>query len=222
MKLDPVIAQPPRSLHRAALREEAERAVGTRADVGVEEEEEEVERELDVLVDEHRRELDAVGERMEFPEDMAGVSDALYQLKNTIPTDVLILWAAVEGAVRLYGLPFEVYVVLVAFITLAMPVYVYRAIKKPASPTLETPDGQWWDNANFQWQSVLSAGAFLVWVYYLGGPFAMAGLQDPGIAAVLVIIYPVVIVTSQFYGSYVIYQLEKIRKPGTERPQDTV
>ncbi|KAB1192329.1 hypothetical protein GJR96_02275 [Haloferax sp. MBLA0076] len=220
MRLDPVIAHPPRSLYRDALTEEAERAAETEAEVGLEEEE--AGRGLDVLVGESRREEAVVREREEEPSDLAGVSDALYQLKNTIPKEVLVLWAALEGAVRLYGLPFEVYVALVAFITLVMPVYVYRAIEKPDTPTLETTPGQWWDTANIQWQSLLSAGAFLVWVYYLGGPFAMAGLQDPGIAAILVIIYPVLVVTSQFYGSYVIYQLEKMRKPGTERSQDTV
>ncbi|KTG30655.1 hypothetical protein [Haloferax profundi] len=220
MRLDPVIAQPPRSLYREALTEEAERAAETEAEVGLEEEE--AGRGLDFLDGEPRREEVVARDRAEESSDLAGVSDALYQLKNTIPKDVLVLWAALEGAVRLYGLPFEVYVALVAFITLVMPIYVYRAIEKPDSPTLESTPGQWWDTANIQWQSLLSAGAFLVWVYYLGGPFAMAGLQDPGIAAVLVIIYPVLVVTSQFYGSYVIYRLERVRKPSSQGSQDAV
>lgn len=134
------------------------------------------------------------------------MQQSLDVLINTIPGEVLVLWAALEGAAELYGLPAWAYGGLLVVAALATPVYAYRSIDKPDDGSSDS-DVRWWQEANVQWQSVSATGAFLVWVYYLGGPFQAAGLQNAALATVLVLVYPVFVVISPYYGSLVLYLL---------------
>lgn len=131
---------------------------------------------------------------------------SLNVLINTIPGEVLVLWAALEGAAELYGLPVWAYTVFLALAAISTPVYVYRSIEKPDEESADS-DVRWWQEANVRWQSVSATGAFLVWAYYLGGPFKAAGLQDAAVATVLVLVYPVLIVITPYYGSMILYFL---------------
>lgn len=135
-----------------------------------------------------------------------GMQHSLNILINTIPGEVLVLWAALEGARDLYDLPVWASGIFLALVVIATPVYVYRSIDHPDEMPSERIE-QWWQEANVQWQSVSATGAFLVWVYYLGGPFKAAGLQYPAVATVLVIIYPIMMVISPYYGSLILYQI---------------
>ena len=137
-----------------------------------------------------------------------GIHRSLDVLINTIPGEVLVLWAAIEGAAELYGFSLELYIVLLVVAILATPVYVYRSIEKPEEESYEFTDAdvRWWQESNVRWQTVSATGAFLVWTYYLGGPFQLAGLQRPSVAVALVIMYPVLIVISPYYGSLLMYQ----------------
>lgn len=130
-------------------------------------------------------------------------------LVNTIPGEVLVLWAAFDGAADLYGLPLWAYSVLLVLTAVATPVYVYRSIQRPDDATKEF-DKKVWEESGVRWQSLSATGAFLVWVYYLGGPFQAAGLQDPAVATVLVLVFPVVMAISPFYGSLVLHYLSSV------------
>jgi hypothetical protein len=141
-------------------------------------------------------------------QDVVGtkLQESLDVLINTIPGEILVLWAAFEGAAELYSLPVWAYSVLLVLTAVATPVYVYRSIERPDDAT-KGFDEQVWEETNVRWQSISATGAFLVWVYYLGGPFQLAGLQDAALATVLVLVYPVVIVISPFYGSLLLHYL---------------
>lgn len=137
----------------------------------------------------------------------------LDSLINTIPGEVLVLWAALEGAAELYSLPLWAYALLLLFVLFATPAYVHRSIERPVD-TPSNSDVQWWQEANVRWQSLSATGAFLVWVYYLGGPFQAVGLQNVALATVAVIVYPVLVVVSPYYGSFVLYYASRFRARG--------
>jgi len=145
------------------------------------------------------------------------VQHSLDTLINTIPGEILVLWAALEGAAELYELPLWAYGLFLVVVAIATPVYVYRSIERPDDESTDTPDStlKWWREANVRWQSVSATGAFLVWVYYLGGPFQAAGLQDAAVATVLVIVYPVLVVITPYYGSFILYQFSAPSSDGT-------
>lgn len=143
-----------------------------------------------------------------------GLQRSLATLTNTIPAEVLLLWSALEGATDLYNLPVWASGVFLVLVVLATPVYVYRSIDTPGSVASGGVE-RWWQTANVRWQSLSATGAFLVWVYYLGGPFQAAGLHDPALATVGVIVYPILMAISPKYGSLILYTLSSLRR-GTD------
>lgn len=145
-----------------------------------------------------------------------GMQHSLTILLNTIPGEVLVLWAGLDGAADLYNLPVWASVVFLGLVVIATPVYVYRSIDDPGESDGSDWTVLWWQEANVRWQSISATGAFLVWVYYLGGPFEAAGLQYPALATVIVIVYPVLMVISPYYGSLILYQLSNLT-PGENR-----
>lgn len=138
--------------------------------------------------------------------DATGMQQSLNILINTIPGEILVLWAALEGAAEMYALPVWAYTLFFVLTAIATPVYVYRSIDNPNEESAES-NVRWWQESNVRWQSLSATGAFLVWVYYLGGPFQAAGLQDTSLATVLILIYPVLMVISPYYGSLIMYYL---------------
>ncbi|WP_152043042.1 hypothetical protein [Salinigranum salinum] len=140
-----------------------------------------------------------------------GLQHSLLFLRTNIPANLLALWAALEGAAELYALPAWAQWALFVLAVVATPIYVYQAVDRPEDPS-DGSDVRWWREANVGWQSILSTGAFVVWVYFLGGPFQAAGLQNADLAILLVLAYPIVIVISPYYGSFLLYQLSQLRR----------
>lgn len=141
-------------------------------------------------------------------EAVPGFQDRLDALINTIPGEVLVLWAGLEGAAELYGLSLVPYALFLVVAAIATPVYVYRSLDRPDLPSPGDDSAlRWWQVANFRWQALGATAAFLVWVYYLGGPFEAAGLHDAAVATSLVIVYPVLVVVSPYWGSLILYKL---------------
>jgi uncharacterized membrane protein len=99
--------------------------------------------------------------------------------------------------------PAVVYWGLFAFAILATPSYVYATISKE---DVHTEFGI----LNVVSQTVLATVAFVVWVYYLGGPFRVAGLHSDLYATMLVFVYPVLVVVAPFYLTVILWTATKL------------
>jgi hypothetical protein len=133
------------------------------------------------------------------------VSRSVDRLQNTIPGEIITFWAGIQGAIGLsaVAVPEGLYWGLFGLAILATPRYVYGTVEKGDVDS---------DFAllNVVSQSLLATGAFVVWVYYLGGPFRAAGLHDELYATVLVFAYPVLVVVVPFYLTLAIWTATKL------------
>jgi hypothetical protein len=130
---------------------------------------------------------------------------SLDRLQNTIPGGIITFWAGIQGTITLSAnsVPDVVFWLLFGFSIVATPVYVYVTIETEA---VDTSFGV----LNVVSQSLLATGAFVVWVYYLGGPFCTAGLYSELYATILVFVYPVMVVVLPFYLTVVLWVATKL------------
>jgi hypothetical protein len=100
-----------------------------------------------------------------------------------IPADIVAAWVAVTGIINgastrvskgmLLWLAFIVGIALTAL-------WTWRQTEKPGQPIAKT-------------QIAVSTGAFGVWVFALGGPFAALSWYDPVFGSLLLILYTLVV-----------------------------
>jgi hypothetical protein len=109
----------------------------------------------------------------------------LDRIQRAIPVEVISVWLMIQGVVDLYpGLvSTPVYWAIFAAVLVATPPYVYRDIDKSTVTGEEELSG-------VVAQTVIATLAFVVWAYYLGGPFELSGLYNTAYAAILVVLFP--------------------------------
>lgn len=99
-----------------------------------------------------------------------------------IPADIVALWLAATGAINeaksvpSVGLLWAVFGVLLV----ATPIWVIRLTNEQGKPPART-------------QAVIATGAFAVWVFAVGGPFARLGAYRPVYGTLLLLLYTLVV-----------------------------
>jgi hypothetical protein len=141
---------------------------------------------------------------------------ALDRLQNMIPGEVITLWATLQGLLVISGRPIPALLwILLFLVSLAfIPPYLDQTIDQSGVNTD-------WDRYNVQSQIILATGAFVVWVYYLGGPFEAAGYHDTLIATILVFLYPaLVLIAGPYYTSRGIQKYNDYKSRGIQMYND--
>ncbi|WP_137288609.1 hypothetical protein [Natronorubrum halophilum] len=133
---------------------------------------------------------------------------AINRLQNMIPGEVITLWAAIQGIIAIHGeaIPNIWWISLFTLLIILIPPYLDRTIDQSK---IITDFGRY----NVISQIILATGAFVVWVYYLGGPFEAMGYHDTLLATFLVILYPVLmLIAAPYYisrGIQIIHNFER-------------
>jgi hypothetical protein len=107
----------------------------------------------------------------------AGVDGYLDRVLKYIPGEVVALWTAVTGVIASAAEPSSVLLWIVFAIGVILAAaYTWKIATVPNQPTPVT-------------QIVVSAFAFIVWVFAIGGPFSAQGWYEPYFGSVALILW---------------------------------
>jgi hypothetical protein len=118
----------------------------------------------------------------------------LQNVKNAIPVEILVVWAAIESAPGVsdgtLGTP--VFVAIFGVMCVVTALYMWTNVKSPSQAMAERRDlpTQYLRHSQYA-QILLAVGGFAAWTYYLGGPFTASytGLYHPTYATILLPLY---------------------------------
>ena len=106
-----------------------------------------------------------------------GVDEYLDRVLKYIPGEVVALWTGVTGVIASAGESNNVLLWIVFAIGVILAAaYTWRTTTVANQPTAVT-------------QIVVSAFAFIVWVFAIGGPFAAQGWYEPYLGSVALILW---------------------------------
>lgn len=158
-------------------------------------------------------EADSAVERVDGTEDAAPADDGastetegatanlqverpswLQNVKNAIPVEILVVWAAIESApgVSEGALDPAVFGAILGAMCAVTALFMWTDVESPTE-TMADRRGvplQYLRHSQYA-QILLAVGGFSVWAYYLGGPFTAeySGLYDPTYATILLPLY---------------------------------
>ena len=118
----------------------------------------------------------------------------LQNVRNAIPVEILVVWAAVESApgVSDGALGTAVFGGLFGVMCVVTALYMWTDVESPTQAMADRRDVplQYLRHSQYA-QILLAVGGFAVWVYYLGGAFAEAypDLYDQTYATILLPLY---------------------------------
>ena len=99
-----------------------------------------------------------------------------------IPSEIVGAWIALTGIIASAAAgptTIALWVVFAAGVILT-PIYIWRQTSETGKPMATT-------------QIVISACAFIVWVFALGGPFAGLGFYQPWLGSVVLIVFSLIV-----------------------------
>jgi hypothetical protein len=118
----------------------------------------------------------------------------LQNVKNAIPVEILVVWAAIESApgVSEGALGTAVFGAIFGVMCVVTALYMWTDVESPTE-TMADRRGvplQYLRHSQYA-QILLAVGGFAVWAYYLGGPFAAeySDLYHPTYATILLPLY---------------------------------
>jgi uncharacterized membrane protein YidH (DUF202 family) len=128
----------------------------------------------------------------------------LQNVRNAIPVEILVVWAAIESAPGLSDgalgtkvfesqwLTLDAFGVIFGVMCVVTALYMWTDVESPAQAMADRRDVplQYLRHSQYA-QIVLAVGGFAVWAYYLGGPFAdpYADAYVPAYATILLPLY---------------------------------
>jgi hypothetical protein len=99
-----------------------------------------------------------------------------------IPSEIVGAWIALTGIIASAAAGPTTVVLWVVFAigVILTPIYIWRQTSEPGKKAAIT-------------QIVISACAFIVWVFALGGPFAGLGFYQPWLGSVVLIVFTLIV-----------------------------